>query len=452
MILYLLITIFICAYAFFDWKKVVIIWLPVSMLFNPCVCLKYSPPALTVVLAINFVLLILYYFREKKKKYELCNKPFIFKRVFIVYLISYGLSMMFSVVPFTTVFAGTVQYFLNTFIIVYLFHKAIRKPDDIKLFTMTAIIVFIPIILLSIYETVFHDNPWLDYVYFSVPNSDYIIGKMFYKPPFLSSSGDLAIRYGMVRCYSFFNIHIDFGCACLIYLFFFLFSIQYGISSGKLLSANTLSAISILCIVGIVLSNSKTPMVGFFFLVFAAIPPGKLFNTKGLVIAIMAIILFIILLDYKKELFYNFLALFDTEIQEKGGGSTAHLRMTQYKIGWDLFMKNPLLGNGIGALDFFLNRSSRYVEILGSESSWLKILPQQGLLGVATYIYLYKEIFVLLKKYTRLSTAVFYCLGLILMETATGFMNFSVYAPILVIIERYYQLNTKRIVKISNKK
>jgi len=452
MILYFFIFIIIGACAFYDWKRTVLVWLPVSMLFNECVCLRYQPPALTVLLAVNFTILALYYLREEGKNKYLSNRPFFFRHSFIAYLISYSLSIVFSIVPFASVFTNTIQYFVNTFVVVFLFHKALKSLDDIKLFIKSALLVFIPIVVLGIYEVAFHDNPWLDYVYLSVPDVTYIFGKMYYVPPFINASGDLSMRYGMVRAYSFFNIHIGFGCACVLYLFLFLYLFSKKYKVKNFFKSNALSLVSLLCFIGILLSNSKTPMVGLPFFLFAALSYDDFFYKKFyLFLSVLAVVV-IVLLVFNNNIFDNFISLFDLNQQKNDGGSNVYVRAKQFEVGWRLFLDNPLFGNGIGSISLFLKNYVKNADLLGSESSWLKILPQQGLVGVVAYFILYKEMFDHLLKSTGKTTAIFFCTGLILMETATGFMNFSIYAPILITIERYYQLKNKRNVLVVSDK
>lgn len=439
--LYIGIILLISIFAYFDWKRTVLIWLPWSMLFNQCVCIRYAPPALTITLAVNFVIIGVYFIKKKQLRKHLSKYPFLFKKSFKAYLISYILSMLFSIVPLTMVFTGTIRYFVCTFAIVYLFHRAIENTNDLKLFIKASLVVFIPIIMLGLFEAIFHDNPWLDIVYLTVPDVDYVIGKMYYIPPFLSSTGDLDMRFGMVRCYSFFNIHIAFGCACVLYLFLFLYFNQRNYKSGRWLSTPVYLFISLLCVIGIVLCNSKTPMVGLPFLVMAAIPIKIFASPKGIATIMAVCFAVIIAMGYNENLFNNFLALFDKKIMEEGEGSTVDMRATQYTVGLSLFLQNPLFGNGIDSLGYIAKQTSKYADILGSESSWLKILPQQGLLGIVAYLILYREMFSHLKLSAGRKTAFFYCIGLILMETATGFMEFSIYAPAVIAVERYQQLN-----------
>lgn len=110
--------------------------------------------------------------------------------------------------------------FCILFGIIFVFYKAINSTEDIKLFVKTSAIVIVLIVSLGIYEALFKDNIVLDYVFMNAPLES-INGKMWYVPPFLTATGEMTHRYGLTRCYSFFEIHISFGCACAILLFKF---------------------------------------------------------------------------------------------------------------------------------------------------------------------------------------------------------------------------------------
>ena len=443
MVLFLGIAIVISIFAVVDWKHTVLAWLPVSMLFNPCVCIRYAPPALTVVLAVNFVLLAVYFLKEMRK--SKVRYPFMFRKSFVVYLISYFFSMLFSILPFTTAVTGTIQYFMNTFVVVFLFHKALETQKDISYFVKTALIVFIPIVALGLFEAIFHDNPWLDLVFLSSPNADFVEGKMYYIPPFLSLTGDLGMRYGMVRCYSFFMIHIAFGCACVLYMYMFLYFQRQQLGRCDGIKSVYYSVVVFLCLIGIILCNSKTPFVGVFFFVMSVFPMKQLFSGKSFVLILGLIAIGTIALSYNEGLFDNFIALFNKDKMEEGGGSTTDMRANQFAIAFDMFMNNPLFGNGINTLST-LRKSN--AEIYGAESSWMSISIQQGLLGLVAYLILYKEIYDHMVKSVVKRDTFFYLSGLILMESVTGVMVFSVFAPTLVAIERYSQLRKMKIVRL----
>lgn len=108
MVLYWIIFIIILFFSLKDWKKTVIMWFPVQMLFNECICLKYTSPAVSLVLAVDMLLLAEYLIKRPSR--NLNNSPYLFKVAFIAYLVSYGISMIFSILPFTEAATGTIKY------------------------------------------------------------------------------------------------------------------------------------------------------------------------------------------------------------------------------------------------------------------------------------------------------------------------------------------------------
>lgn len=440
MILYWIIFSLILFFSIKDWKKTVIVWLPVQMLFNECICLKYTPPAVSLVLAVDALLLLEYFIMRPKK--GLNNSPFLFNTAFAAYLVSYAVSMIFSIVSFSEVLTGTIKYFIQNFIIVFLFQKALDDNEDIKLFFKTSFIIIILIVSLGLYESVLKDNPVLDYVYLHAP-TDMIKGKMYYIPPFASFLGDLQMRYGMVRAYSFFGIHIAFGCACVLFLYLYLYLFRHRINY---INKKQVLIGSILLLLGILLSNSKTPMVGLLFFFFAFFGFKHIFNFKTFV---ALSILICVILMYAPNYLNNITALFDADIAEEGGGSNVSMRVRQLDVALNMFFNNPLFGNGVGSIPIMMNVGSNS-DLLGAESSWLKILPERGLIGAVAYIILYHQIYIKWKKVVDKRELLLFLCGLMAMETVTGFMNFPIFGSILICIYRHkvlmYQNNTKLII------
>lgn len=438
MLLYWILFSFFAYSAVKNWKATTIVWIPFSMLFDAGICLKYTSPALSFILAVNLLLIILYYWKEKSRK-DLNQKTFLFRPVFRAYLFSYGVSMLFSIVPFVDVLMNTIQYFINTFVIIALFDKALKSKEDIALFVKASLIVFVPIFLLGLFETIFHDNPWLDWVYLTAPSVDYLKGKMYYVPAWLSFSEDLSMRFGMVRCYSFFSIHIAFGCASVLYMFLFLHLMQAKVSFLTK-QQYFYPFIVVLLLACIILSNSKTPFVGFPFFVLSAIPLGKLMKGQTLMFLLICVLGGMIAYTYNENIFNNFISLFDKNLMEEGGGSSTSLRERQFEVGLSMFAQNPLFGNGVNSIGYMMRANDKYADLLGSESSWLKILPERGIVGVVVYLFLYSYMYQILKKSMGKKSSMLFLMGMMGMETATGFMSSIIYMPIIIVIHRIHEL------------
>lgn len=416
-----------------DWKRTVIMWIPIQMLFNECICLKYTSPAVSFVLAVDMFLLMVYLIKRPSR--GLNHSPYLFKVAFIAYLFSYIVSMIFSIMPFTEVLTGAIKYFIQSFIIVFLFQRALQDRNDIKLFFKTSFIVIVLIIALGLYESVMKDNPVLDYIYLHAP-TDLINGKMYYIPPFIGNG--LSSRFGMVRTYSFFGIHIAFGCACVLFLYFYIYILKHNYFYIK---KSWIIIGSFLLLLGVLMSNSKTPMAGLLFFIFAFFTLKQIINFKTIVILFIIIT---IILVYAPNYLNNIIALFDSDLAEEAGGSNVAMRTRQFEVAFNMFFNNPLFGNGVGSISTMMKIGNN-ADLLGSESSWLKILPERGIIGVIAYITLYVQMYKRWKKVLGFRELLFFLCGLMAMETATGFMNFALFGSILVCIYRIKILDSQKI-------
>ena len=75
----------------------------------------------------------------------------------------------------------------------------------------------------------------------------------------------------------------------------------------------------------------------------------------------------------------------------------------------------------------------------------VEILPTQGLIGAIAYLFLYYLTFLKLKKVTGCKISVCFVGGLFLMEFATGFMDFYIWAAIIIVIYRMYLIFEKNV-------
>lgn len=408
-----------------------IIWLPFQLLFNAQIAVKYSNPAMSLVLAVDIYLLFFYFLKKKSSKNKLNNESFLFMVPMIVILLSYLLSSVFGIIQATSGIMTMVKYFVSGFGMVFLAQKVLNSQVDLKLFIRCSVVVGILISLLGLSESILKDNLWLDFVYFNSPNDETTAGRMFYLPP--SVGGGLEIRYGMVRARSFFGIHITYGFACLMYFWLLLIVIR---NHWKYLSTKILSLTSILLLAGVFMANAKTGYVGLVILMLGLYPLAKIFNIKIIFPILLGII--VIMVCFPQYL-NNFYSLFDSSLAEEGGGSTVSGREIQFMAAINMFEMNPIFGNGPGAISILRNFGNNG-DILGAESSWMQILPERGLFGAFTYVFMYLYIFIKVKKIIPIKVILTFLLSLFVMETATGILDMSVWGVVLIVVNRMYQL------------
>ena len=429
MVLYWFFFVVFAISGFYNWKRTVIAWIPFSMLFNEGVCLKYSSPAISLQLAVDVFLLFMSLVK-KDKSFSNVNKSYFFKSSFIAYLISYSFSMIFSIVPFQDVMFGTIKFFVEGFVIIYLLQLALNNKDDISLFVKCLFLSLLLITIIGVIESVYKINPVLTFVYLNAPSPDLLDGKLYFNP--LELENDYDLRYGMRRAYSFFNIHIAYGCACSLWYFMSLYLIKFSKRQNKII----LYFMIPLCISGMFLSNSKTPMIGLLFFSIAFFRYRQFISIKNLIVLGT---IFILLTYFMPQYLNNLSALFDKKMAEEAGGSNPNMRARQYEIALKLFFQNPIFGNGLGSTAVMI-KSAANSDLLGSESSWLKILPQQGLIGAWAYLHMYISTFKRLKRKIGFRIPLCFLGGIFTMEVATGFMKFSLWGAIVIVMLKTSEL------------
>lgn len=432
-IAYAILAIVICG-CLYDYKKTVIIWFPAQMLFNAQIAVRYSSPAMSLVIAVN-LFLVFYYFLKKKRLYRDLNRErFILLLPMVLTMLSYLFSMLFGIIHVTSGFTTMLKYFISEFCIVFLAQKVLNTREDLKLFVKASVVVCLAITLLGLSESILKDNLWLDFVYLNSPHDESTFGRMFYVPPFLG--GQLEERFGMVRARSFFGIHIAFGIACLFY-FWILLLIQRK-KWNYLKNKQILSIVSFLLVAGVFMANAKTGYIGLVVLLLGLYPISKIFNVKIILPIILGVA---VILFFFPQYLNNFYSLFDSKVADEGGGSTVAGRQVQFQAAMHMFEMNPIFGNGPGAIGVLKNVGNN-ANILGAESSWMQILPERGFFGAIVYIFMYIYMYVKFIKYIPFKPLFFFLVGLFVMETATGMLNMAIWGVVLIAAKRMFQLNS----------
>lgn len=423
--------------ALFHFKKTVLIWMMARVLFNAQIAVRYSSPGMSLVIAVDTTLIVLYFIRARRRKAReaLRHEKFPITAAFGITLLSFLLSSMFAIVPLTAGLVATLKYFISNFGILFVSYKCLNTKEDVSLYVKVAMVVAIMITSLGLYEVIFKDNPWLDYVYLNSPQNEMTRGRMFYVPPFVGDG--LQMRLGMVRAYSFMGIHIAFGTVC-VYLLYLFATLKY----GKLLCFNgkVLNVLILLLLSGVVASNSKTPILGTLMLLFAFYSFRQLFQPK-VILPLLAV--FAIIIVCVPSITMSFMSLFDANLAEEAGGSTVEGRQKQFDVALRLFGMNPLFGNGVGAISVMKTIGTNDA-ILGAESSLMQILPERGLLGLVAYMVTYWSLFKYGKKYLPRKLCIYYLLSLGLMEFVTGILDMPVWVGVYFCVIRMFQLKRNR--------
>ena len=85
--------------------------------------------------------------------------------------------------------------------------------------------------------------------------------------------------------------------------------------------------------------------------------------------------------------YFNNQELFDEIIDsfihsDEAGGSSVEMRQSQFQAAYKYFIRHPLFGNGIGAVDLAMQKNA---QLLGAESCIFIIMIDRGLFGLIAY-------------------------------------------------------------------
>lgn len=434
---FVLLIVAICS--FIDYKKTLIVWMACRLLFNPQVALRYAAPAMSLDFAVAILFIALFFIRGESK--GLTKDKFYLWPILIATLISYLLSSLFSKSFVGEGFRVLVKLVIMNFAILYVFQRVLCNLHDVRMFVKAMIIVTVIISALGIFESIFQDNPYLDFIYYNSPREGNE-GRMYYVPPGIS--GSLTMRYGLVRAYSTFGIHLAFGSACVFLLGFLLIIRKMRwieVNRWMLIMAITLA------ITGCVTSNSKTAYLGMFVMLLLFVRPSQWLSYKAVLMIIAAILVVAVAYQYVPGYFDNIFSLYDKELAEEGGGSSIVLRQRQLAVALEMFQQNPLFGNGPGSLTI-LRTIGHGNDILGAEGAHLSILPERGLFGYIVYLATFVYFFFTMKEIMPAYKIFVFLFALLIMEIVSGLRDMTLYWSLLIAIRRIYILKSKKYTRL----
>ena len=424
--------------ALIDFKKTVLVWVPISLLFNPRVCVLYQPPATALTVAVDLSLVMMYVLFMRKKdgsgsRYN--NDTYFFAPAIKIMVASYVLSSLFSEIPYSISFNQIIKQLIDYFGIIYILFRCLNTKDDIKTFTKALIISALVFTINGFIEGIFNINALGAFIYLNTPDTEEMTTRSFYSP-----LGGGQLRFGIVRCYSVFGLHLLFGFACCLALFLTLILQKERVRIFN--SIKIYFPIIALLGTGIIFCNSKGPMLCGILILLTRYKFKDLFNIWTITPLIIG---FILVNVYLPDYFNNFLSLFDADLAEEGKGSSVALRERQFQVAFSLFARNPLFGSGINATSYF--QSHGFEDIFGAESIWLQLLPDQGLLGVFAYLYMYYVIYKSSVNIVPKHILLFYVLAIFCMDTTNGsaFGKIIWWMSMFLVVRRYYEIKKRNL-------
>lgn len=417
MIIFLCLSMLFIFAAYKNLKATFIFYMAFKMIGLQLMCIKYTPPALSMETFLNIYFVFVFWKRGLLKQYFSSFKLFPLKRYFIISLISIGLSSIFSIMPFNSTINTIIMTLLNDYLIVIIFWFYVNTREEICLFIKSCMIVLIVSYIFGIYEFITNTNPFLDIIRGNV-SEDLLLGKFY----------DTGERLGLRRINAFFVSPNNFIYGAFVTMILFVYNkyikppFKYSI------------IFALLSFLLILMANSRTVLISSIIIMS---PLLFAFKSKSIKIATCVIILFIISSPFIMQYASNITSVLDSSSSAEIEGSSVMGRMMQFEGSLELMMKSPIIGNGIESITYFMSDKFdwRWI-IFGTESIWMKLMIERGILGILSYCFLFVDLITKLKV-GKDKTMFIIMLGYLCAHTMSSLPGFSLSYFLIVMLCLY---------------
>ena len=198
-----------------------------------------------------------------------------------------------------------------------------------------------------------------------------------------------------------------------------------------------------LCLIGIISSGSRTPLIGLAIMIFPLIKSYNKISLKQKTIITIIVLAFLGLFGtYVMEMIGSIINPDSSSVE----GSNAMGRLEQFVYSWHLVQNRLWLG--YGNVDLMDMNNFDYSRLYGAESIWLVLLLQKGLIGVGAYIYFYYDVLKHLPKNKIILIS--FIIGWLFIDSATSLMGINMFLPIMIISLLYRLDSVPSLLKKSN--
>lgn len=411
-----------------NFHKILIIYVPFSILLTSAFSIRYSSPVLSISTAVNLQIVITY-FLEKKLNFI----GFPFKSSFKFYIFVIVLSFLFTHVNYDQAFTNTIGLLLPLLVCI-IFYKEFSSRRDFKIFHRSMIIVSCIFISYGIFEYFLQFNPILFFLksYIEIEGSSLVI--------FLTDENN--IRFGSIRCQSLFMHSISYGTCCVLFILYYLYTIkECQLKYTQKLITIILIPILFFCLIT---SGSRSPMVGLLIGLTAIFNKHTLKKSLGLSFSILCVILILSQFGFLDVFLSLISSLVDTNNDEVSG-SSIDLRLLQLKTCFIAISSNPIIGLGARGGEYAYYKLQLY-DLAGLESCWFHTLINQGLLGCCALIYIYYSLYRYARKkckYYSFETSIILCFLIINTMTSIPEVGIEKLLFIFIVMMNYKKENDK---------
>lgn len=417
MLIFLFFTLVIVIGAYKNFKETFIFYMALKMVGLSMMCIKYTPPALSMETLLNFFF-IFEFLRRGYLRYYLANfRNFPLRKYFILSIVSIVISSFWGIMPLSNNMNSLISMFVDEYLLIIVFWFYINSHEDIYLFIKCCIIVLVISYIFGIYEFAVGNNPFLDYLNQHI-NEDLLIGKFY-------ETGE---RLGLRRINAFFISPNNFLYGAFITLLVFYYN-KYGMRTIK-----HSFIFAILSMALILMANSRTVLISSIILL---LPILYSYRNQSMRMVLVLILVGIIFAPFIMKYSENITSVLSSSDKAAIEGSSVSGRWLQFMGSFELMMKSPIIGNGIGSINYFISDEGgwRWV-ILGTESIWMKLMIERGFLGIITYIFLFIDLIQRLKIIK--DPSMFFCvLGYLCAHTMSSLPGFSISFFFMIIFCMY---------------
>lgn len=387
-------------------------------------CLKYTPPALSMETFLNFYFLFAFIYNGYLNRYKVIYKRFPLRKYFNFQLISIAASTLATMIPMNTFITGLIMALVEDFIYPLLFYVMLRKDKSIvPMFIKYSMFLYLFAAFIGFYEYATRKDVFAEFLYANVA-PELLSGKFFH-------GGE---RLGMVRMNSIFASPNN-----MIYgAFISVLAYAYNCYSRKKIKYTL--AFTFLTITTILMANSRTVL--FSSILIIAPMFFKINRTPKYII--VAVVVAFFAYPFITKYSSNITSVVDTSQKAQIQGSSVEMRKEQLAASWTLFERSPIVGNGYQSIKFFLSeKGGGWGGLLrGTESIWFKLLIERGILGILAYLYMF---YIMAVKFCILRSSImfFYLGGYLVANTMSSLPGFNMSFLYITMIMLHYIINLK---------
>lgn len=354
----------------FDFRRSLLIYAFLRVLLNQNVCLVNMPgiPLVTMELFLDFSFCT--YFLVMRRPHAMLRR-YPLSAACCVMVVSLFLSTVFSSAGFVTSVTRFIYVVMRDFMFPCMLWFTIRDQRDLRFVLRGFLSVFLFLAVYGVYEKFTWHNPIYDYVVGLTEGSSTSLDW---------AMNDKRLGMGKVRSAIMHPIGLGVILSGLINIFA-VFSLKYrGVLRRNLLS---LAVIWFLGVCVVFFTNTRSPLI---FLFIISIPLFDFRRKSSYYFLIMITVVLGFGYGYLAPYFDNISSLFALNVTTADvGGSNFEMRLNQLLSAVHIIDGHYLLGLGVKSMNAFDLYGTAH-GLLGAESVWIKLLVEQGVFGVISYI------------------------------------------------------------------